>query len=33
MRTKKDKGNVEHRFGDNCLTSHLVKFLQDEIKP
>lgn len=33
MQTKKDQGNVERRFGDNCLTSHLVKFLQDGIKP
>ena len=25
--------NSVHRFGDNYLTDHLVKFLQDRIKP
>ena len=25
--------NSPHRFGDNYLTNHLVKFLQDRIKP
>ena len=33
MWTEKDQGNFEHRFGDNCLTNNLVKFLQDRIKP
>ena len=30
--TKKQK-NSAHRFGDNYLTDHLVKFLQNRIKP
>ena len=30
---KNDQENFAHRFGDNCLTNHLVKFIQDKIKP
>ena len=33
MWTKKDQENSTHCFGDNYLTNHLVKFLQDRIKP
>ena len=29
----KNQENSAHRFGDNYLTNHLVKFLQDSIKP
>ena len=29
----KDQENSVHRFGDNCLTNHVVKFLQDRINP
>ena len=29
--TKKE--NSAHRFGENCLTNHLVNFLQDRMKP
>ena len=25
--------NSAHDFGDNYLTNHLIKFLQDKIKP
>ena len=32
-RSTKNKENPAQRFGDNCLTNHLVKFLQDRIKP
>ena len=31
--TKKDQENSAHRFGGNYLTNHLVKLLQDRIKP
>ena len=31
--SKKNQENSAHRFGDNYLTNHLVKFLQDKIKP
>ena len=30
--TKKQE-NSAHRFGENYLTDHLVKFLQNKIKP
>ena len=29
----KNQENSAHGFGDNYLTNHLVKFLQDRIKP
>ena len=29
----KNQENSAHRFGGNYLTSHLMKFLQDRIKP
>ena len=29
----KNQENSAHRFGENYLTDHLVKFLQDRIKP
>ena len=29
----KNQENSAHCFGDNYLTNHLVKFLQDRIKP
>ena len=32
-RSKKNQENSAHRFGDNYLTNHLVKFWQDRIKP
>ena len=31
-RSTKNQENSAHRFGDNYLTNHLVKFLQDGIK-
>ena len=30
---QKEQENVTHGFGDNYLTNHLAKFLQDKIKP
>ena len=30
---KKNQENSAHRFGENYLTSHFRKFLQDRIKP
>ena len=30
---QKKQENSAHGFGDNYLTNHLVKFLQDRIKP
>ena len=30
---KKQQENSVHGFGDNSLTNHLVKLLQDKIKP
>ena len=32
-RLTKKQENSAHRFGDNYLTDHLVKFLQVRIKP
>ena len=32
-RSIKNQENSVHRFGDNDLTNHLVKFVQDRIKP
>ena len=32
-RSTKNQENSMHRFGDNYLTNHLVKFLQVRIKP
>ena len=32
-RSAKNQENFAHRFGDNYLTNHLVKFQQDRIKP
>ena len=32
-RSTKNQENFAHLFGDNYLTNHLVKFLQDKIKP
>ena len=32
-RSTKNQENSTHGFGDNYLTNHLVKFLQDKIKP
>ena len=32
-RSTKNQENSAHRFGHNYLTNHLVKFLQDRIKP
>ena len=32
-RSTKSQENSAHRFEDNYLTNHLVKFLQDRIKP
>ena len=32
-RLRKKEENSAHHFGDNYLTDHLVKFLQDSIKP
>ena len=32
-RSTKNQENSAHCFGDNYLTNHLVKFLQDRIKP
>ena len=32
-RSTKNQENSAHRFGDNYLTNHVVKFLQDRIKP
>ena len=32
-RSTKNQENSAHRFEDNYLTNHLVKFLQDTIKP
>ena len=32
-RLTKNQENSAHRFGDNYLRNHLVKFLQDRIKP
>ena len=32
-RSTKKQENSAHRIGDNYLTNHLVKFLQDSIKP
>ena len=32
-RSTKNQENYAHRFGDNYLTNHLVKFLQDRVKP
>ena len=32
-RSTKNQENFAHRFGDSYLTNHLVKFLQDTIKP
>ena len=31
--TTKSQENSAHRFGEYYLTNHLVKFLQDKIKP
>ena len=33
LRTKKYQENSAHPFEDNYLANHLVKFLQDSIKP
>ena len=30
---QKEQENATHGFGDNYLTNHLAKFLQDKIKP
>ena len=32
-RLTKSQENSAHRIGDNYLMNHLVKFLQDRIKP
>ena len=32
-RSTKNQENSAQSFGDNYLTNHLVKFLQDRIKP
>ena len=32
-RLTKKQENSAHRFGENYLTDHLVKFLQDRVKP
>ena len=29
---KKNQENSEHRFGEDCLTNHLVNFFQEKIK-
>ena len=31
--SKENQENSAHRFGDNYLTNHLVKFLEDTIEP
>ena len=32
-RLTKNQENFAHHIGDNYLTNHLIKFLQDRIKP
>ena len=32
-RSTKNQENSAQRFGDNYLTNHLVKFVQDRVKP
>ena len=32
-RSTKNQENSAHRFGDNYLTNHVVKFMQGSIKP